>query len=75
MPSMEPAVNTDWSKTFVAADYGTHNVKVTARMVLEIRSIRPSLWKVNDGTAPVIARKDGQEVGSTITIDFLRSSR
>ena len=61
-------MNADWSKTFVAADYGTHSIKVTARDGTGNNTEKTFTLKVNDGTAPVIARKDGQEVGSTITI-------
>lgn len=61
-------MNTDWAKTFTAADYGTHNVKVTARDGSGNTTEKTFVLKVNDGTAPVISRKDGQEVGSTITV-------
>lgn len=67
------AMNTDWTKTFVSADYGTHNVKVTARDGSGNQTEKTFTLKVNDGTAPVIARRDGQAVGSTITIGLSKT--
>lgn len=67
------AMDTSWTKTFVASDYGTHNVKVTARDGTGNQTEKTFTLKVNDGTAPVIARKDGQAVGSTITIGLSKT--
>lgn len=67
------AMDTNWTKTFVAADYGTHNVKVTARDGSGNQTEKTFTLKVNDGTAPVIARRDGQEVGSTITVGLSKT--
>ena len=67
------AIDTKWTKTFAASDYGTHNVKVTARDGTGNQTEKTFTLKVNDGTAPVITRKDGQAVGSTITIGLSKT--
>ena len=67
------AMDTTWTKTFAASDYGTHNVKVTARDGTGNQTEKTFTLKVNDGTAPVITRTDGQAVGSTITIGLSKT--
>lgn len=59
---------TNWSKTFVNTDYGTHTLKVTARDGSGNETTKTFTVNVLDGTAPEIVRKDGQAVGSSITI-------
>lgn len=61
-------IQSDWTKTFKAADYGNHTVAVNAKDGSgNEKNITFSL-KVNDGTAPVLSRTDGAAVGSKITI-------
>lgn len=57
-----------WTKTFLAADYGTHSIKVVARDGSGNQTEKTFTLKVNDGTAPVISRRDGQAVNSRITV-------
>lgn len=61
-------LNTSWTKTFTASDYGTHKLKVKAVDSSGNTSEKEFTINVGDGTAPVITRRDGQAVGSKITI-------
>lgn len=61
-------LQSDWTKTFKAADYGTHNVAVNAKDGSGNEKNVTFSLKVNDGTAPVLSRTDGAAVGSKITI-------
>ena len=66
-------MGTDWSKTFVGSDYGTHTIKVTARDGTGNTTEKSFTLTVNDGTAPVITRRDGQEVGSSVTVGLSKT--
>lgn len=61
-------IQSDWTKTFRAADYGTHTVAVNAKDGSGNEKNVTFSLKVNDGTAPVLSRTDGAAVGSKITI-------
>ena len=61
-------LQSDWTKTFKAADYGTHTVAVNAKDGSGNEKNVTFSLKVNDGTAPVLSRTDGAAVGSKITI-------
>lgn len=61
-------LQSDWTKTFRAADYGTHTVAVNAKDGSGNEKNVTFSLKVNDGTAPVLSRTDGAAVGSKITI-------
>ena len=67
------AIDSSWAKTFVAADYGTHNMKVTARDGSGNETVKTFTLTVTDGTAPVISRKDGQPANSKITVGVSRT--
>jgi hypothetical protein len=62
------AIDSSWSKTFVASDYGQHILKVHARDGSGNETTQSFTISVADGTAPVITRKDGQDVSSIISI-------
>jgi len=66
-------MGTDWSKTFVGSDYGTHTIKVTACDGTGNTTEKSFTLTVNDGTAPVITRRDGQEVGSSVTVGLSKT--
>ncbi|MCR5764638.1 MAG: hypothetical protein K6G09_01545, partial [Treponema sp.] len=57
-----------WSKTFTAADYGSHTISVNAKDSTGNEKSATLTLKVNDGTAPVFTRTDGAAIGSKITI-------
>ncbi len=61
-------LQSDWTKTFRAADYGNHTVAVNAKDGSGNEKNVTFSLKVNDGTAPVLSRTDGAAVGSKITI-------
>lgn len=67
------AMDTSWTKTFVGSDYGTHTIKVTARDGTGNTTEKSFTLTVNDGTAPVITRRDGQEVGSSVTVGLSKT--
>lgn len=62
------AIDSSWTKTFVASDVGTHDLVVTAVDGSGNDSKSTFKINVNDGTAPVLSRIDGQPVSSDITI-------
>lgn len=61
-------ISNTWSKTFTAADYGSHTIAVNAKDGSGNEKNVTLTLKVNDGTAPVLERTDGASVGSKITI-------
>lgn len=62
------AIDSSWSKTFTASDYGRHTLVAHAKDATGNENRVSFTVTVNDGTAPVLTRRDGQAVSSKITI-------